>query len=167
MRSIGGVLELVDYMEKYAPNAWMLNYSNPAAIVAEATLSLRPNAKILNICDMPIGIESRMAQIIPAARSQTDARALLRPEPLVVGDIPQFQKGLMSQQVAVEKLVVDAWEQRYISTCGRRLRCRKRYRAPRSPRLFWMSCWRPTKRTGQSYVNCVDWHPLGAGPYYF
>ncbi len=30
------------------------------------------------------------------------------PEPLVVGDIPQFQKGLMSQQVAVEKLVVDA-----------------------------------------------------------
>ncbi|KLH43616.1 hypothetical protein WQ84_09735, partial [Escherichia coli] len=38
--------------------------------------------------------------------------SLLRPEPLVVGDIPQFQKGLMSQQVAVEKLVVDAWEQR-------------------------------------------------------
>ncbi|MBK4584941.1 6-phospho-alpha-glucosidase, partial [Enterobacter hormaechei] len=34
------------------------------------------------------------------------------PEPLTVGDIPHFQKGLMSQQVAVEKLVVDAWEQR-------------------------------------------------------
>ena len=33
-------------------------------------------------------------------------------EPLVVGNIPQFQKGLMSQQVAVEKLVVDAWEHR-------------------------------------------------------
>jgi maltose-6'-phosphate glucosidase len=63
MRSIGGVLELVDYMEKYSPNAWMLNYSNPAAIVAEATRRLRPTAKILNICDMPIGIESRMAQI--------------------------------------------------------------------------------------------------------
>ena len=63
MRSIGGVLELVDFMEKYSPNAWMLNYSNPAAIVAEATRKLRPNAKILNICDMPIGIESRMAQI--------------------------------------------------------------------------------------------------------
>lgn len=49
---------------KYSPNAWMLNYSNPAAIVAEATRRLRPNAKILNICDMPIGIESRMAQIV-------------------------------------------------------------------------------------------------------
>lgn len=63
MRSIGGVLELVDFMEKYSPNAWMLNYSNPAAIVAEATRRLKPNSKILNICDMPIGIEGRMAKI--------------------------------------------------------------------------------------------------------
>ena len=31
------------------------------------------------------------------------------PEPLVVGDIPQFQKGMMEQQVSVEKLTVDAW----------------------------------------------------------
>ncbi|WP_210486587.1 6-phospho-alpha-glucosidase [Pantoea ananatis] len=64
MRSIGGVLELVDYMQQYSPDAWMLNYSNPAAIVAEATRRLRPEAKILNICDMPIGIESRMAKIV-------------------------------------------------------------------------------------------------------
>ena len=31
------------------------------------------------------------------------------PEPLVMGEIPRFNKGLMEQQVAVEKLVVDAW----------------------------------------------------------
>ena len=64
MRSIGGILELIDYMEKYSPNAWMLNYSNPAAIVAEATRALKPNSKILNICDMPVGIEEHMAKIV-------------------------------------------------------------------------------------------------------
>ncbi|SFB99864.1 maltose-6'-phosphate glucosidase [Alkalibacterium subtropicum] len=64
MRSIGGVIELVDYMEKYSPDAWMLNYSNPAAIVAEATRKLRPQAKILNICDMPIAIENLMVKIL-------------------------------------------------------------------------------------------------------
>ncbi|MGG6440450.1 6-phospho-alpha-glucosidase [Saccharococcus caldoxylosilyticus] len=64
MRSIGGVLELIDYMEKYSPNAWMLNYSNPAAIVAEAMRRLRPHSKILNICDMPVSIEERMARIL-------------------------------------------------------------------------------------------------------
>ena len=31
------------------------------------------------------------------------------PEKIVQGKIPQFQKGLMEQQVSVEKLVVEAW----------------------------------------------------------
>ena len=64
MRSIGGVIEILDYMEKYSPDAWMLNYSNPAAIVAEATRRLRPNSKILNICDMPIDLEEKMATMV-------------------------------------------------------------------------------------------------------
>lgn len=63
MRSIGGIVEIVGYMEKYSPNAWMLNYSNPAAIVAEATRRLCPNSRILNICDMPVDLEEKMAQI--------------------------------------------------------------------------------------------------------
>ena len=33
-------------------------------------------------------------------------------EPLSIGKIPTFQKGLMEEQVAVEKLVVDAWQQK-------------------------------------------------------
>ena len=64
MRSIGPMLELIDYMEKYSKDAWMLNYSNPAAIVAEATRRLRPNSKVLNICDMPVAIETKMAEIL-------------------------------------------------------------------------------------------------------
>lgn len=64
MRSIGGVLENIDYMEKYSPNCWMLNYSNPAAIVAEACRRLRPNSRVINICDMPIGMEQSIAKIL-------------------------------------------------------------------------------------------------------
>jgi maltose-6'-phosphate glucosidase len=64
MRSIAGVLENIDYMEKYSPNCWMLNYSNPAAIVAEACRRLRPNSRVINICDMPIGMEQTIAKIL-------------------------------------------------------------------------------------------------------
>lgn len=75
MRSIAGVLENIDYMEKYSPNCWMLNYSNPASIVAEATRRLRPNSRIINICDMPIGMEHSIAKIagIPS-RKHMDIR---------------------------------------------------------------------------------------------
>ena len=49
MRSITGMLEIIDYMEKYSPDCWMLNYSNPAAIVAEACRVLRPKSKVQNM----------------------------------------------------------------------------------------------------------------------
>ncbi|MDY7046849.1 maltose-6'-phosphate glucosidase, partial [Virgibacillus sp. M23] len=34
------------------------------------------------------------------------------PEPITVGTIPQFQKGLMEQQVSGEKLTVEAWAEK-------------------------------------------------------
>ena len=74
MRSIGGVLEILDYMEKYSPEAWMLNYSNPASIVAEACRVLRPNSKIINICDMPVGTLRRMSYIVGKTPKDLDVK---------------------------------------------------------------------------------------------
>ena len=74
MRSITGMLEIIDYMEQYSPNCWMLNYSNPAAIVAEACRVLRPNSKVLNICDMPVGTLRRMSQIIGKTPEELEVR---------------------------------------------------------------------------------------------
>ncbi len=69
MRSIAGVLELVDYMQQYAqgPDAQL---PNPAAIVAEATRRLRPDARIINICDMPVAIEGLFADILGCRRAK-------------------------------------------------------------------------------------------------
>ena len=74
MRSITGMLEIIDYMEKYSPECWMLNYSNPAAIVAEACRVLRPDSKVLNICDMPVGTLRRMSQIIGKKPEKLEVR---------------------------------------------------------------------------------------------
>ncbi|MGG5329502.1 6-phospho-alpha-glucosidase 2 [Enterococcus sp. AZ163] len=74
MRSITGMLEIIDYMEKYSPEAWMLNYSNPAAIVAEACRVLRPASKVLNICDMPVGTLRRMSQIVGKKPEELEVR---------------------------------------------------------------------------------------------
>ncbi|MDL2233112.1 6-phospho-alpha-glucosidase [Ruminococcaceae bacterium OttesenSCG-928-L11] len=64
MRSIPAVIRLIDYMETYSPHAWILNYSNPASIVAEATRVLRPDSRIINICDMPIAIKKSFSDIL-------------------------------------------------------------------------------------------------------
>lgn len=57
MRTIFPMIKMLDDVEKYAkPTYWILNYSNPASIVSEACRKMRPNARIINICDMPIAI---------------------------------------------------------------------------------------------------------------
>src|SRR5699024_9045128 len=57
MRSIPDMIELVEDIRKYAKDAWILNYTNPAAIVAEALKRVFPeDDRLLNICDMPIAI---------------------------------------------------------------------------------------------------------------
>ncbi|GAA0480246.1 6-phospho-alpha-glucosidase [Alkalibacterium indicireducens] len=57
MRSMKGFLELVDSIQQYAPEAWILNYTNPETIIAEAVRRKYPEAKIINACDMTIIIE--------------------------------------------------------------------------------------------------------------
>ncbi len=65
LRSIGDMIELVNNIRKHSPEAWILNYTNPAAIVAEALNREFPeDNKILNICDMPAAIMVSYAQIL-------------------------------------------------------------------------------------------------------
>ena len=71
-RTIYPIIEICDFTLKYSPKAWIINYSNPAAIVAEAIRKLRPNVNILNICDMPIGMMLRMAEILGCEENEIE-----------------------------------------------------------------------------------------------
>lgn len=62
LRSISGLLEIVGFVQKYSPNAWILNYTNPESLIAEAVRRKFPNAKILNACDMTISIEETICR---------------------------------------------------------------------------------------------------------
>ncbi|MEY8750333.1 6-phospho-alpha-glucosidase [Alkalicoccobacillus gibsonii] len=54
LRSIKDMIELVHDVRKYNKEAWILNYTNPAAIVADALKRVFPDdTHILNICDQP------------------------------------------------------------------------------------------------------------------
>lgn len=75
MRSITAVCDIIRDIRKFSPDAWILNYSNPAAIVAEATKRLFPDdSKIINICDMPIGIMDFYAKLLKKNASELEPR---------------------------------------------------------------------------------------------
>ncbi|WP_077302552.1 6-phospho-alpha-glucosidase [Virgibacillus pantothenticus] len=65
LRSIRDMIELVYDIKKYSKDAWIINYTNPAAIVAEALKREFPqDPKLLNICDMPIAIMHSFATML-------------------------------------------------------------------------------------------------------
>lgn len=75
MRSVPQVLQLVDSIRGYSPEAWIINYSNPAAIVAEALKRFHPSDKrLINLCDMPIAIMDGFAECLGMERGEFSPR---------------------------------------------------------------------------------------------
>ena len=65
MRSIGGMKEMVECVRKYSKDTWILNYTNPAAIVGLALDMLFPDDKrIINMCDQPYSMMVSFAKIV-------------------------------------------------------------------------------------------------------
>lgn len=65
LRSIKDMVELVRDVRENNPDAWILNYTNPAAIVALALDKVFPEEKrILNICDQPVNLLRSYAKLI-------------------------------------------------------------------------------------------------------
>jgi len=62
LRSIGGLLEIVGFIQEYSPDAWILNYTNPETLISEAIRRAYPNIKMLNACDMTISLEETIAR---------------------------------------------------------------------------------------------------------
>lgn len=65
MRSIGPMIDMVKKIREYSKDAWILNYTNPAAIVAVALDKVFPDDKrILNICDQPYSMLKSFSKIL-------------------------------------------------------------------------------------------------------
>ena len=57
MRSMRDMVEIVNDVRERSPEAWIINYTNPAAIVAYGLDRIFPDEKrVLNICDQPVNL---------------------------------------------------------------------------------------------------------------
>ena len=59
-RSLGPALELARDAALLCPNAWLINFTNPAGIITQAMRTLL-GERVVGICDTPIGLVRRVA----------------------------------------------------------------------------------------------------------
>ena len=70
MRSLGDMIEMVNQVRKHSKDTWILNYTNPAAIVALGLDKVFPDDKrILNLCDQPYSLMRSFAKILGVEQS--------------------------------------------------------------------------------------------------
>mgnify|MGYP003874065421 CR=1 FL=1 len=60
LRSIPRMLELAEQMRRHCPDAWLLNFTNPAGMVTEALVPVL-GRKVVGICDSASGLVHRAA----------------------------------------------------------------------------------------------------------
>jgi 6-phospho-beta-glucosidase len=63
LRTIPVMVQLAETMARHAPNAWLINFTNPAGMVTEAVQRVLGD-RAIGICDSPAGLFRRVARAL-------------------------------------------------------------------------------------------------------
>ena len=72
LRTIPVILDICREMEELAPDAWLINFTNPSGIITEAVLNYS-NVKAMGLCNVPIGAKKDIARIMNVDFSRVGA----------------------------------------------------------------------------------------------
>lgn len=70
LRTIPVILDICRDMKQYCPEAWLINFTNPAGMVTEAVLRYSEINKVVGLCNVPIGMEMGIAKLLDADHSR-------------------------------------------------------------------------------------------------
>jgi 6-phospho-beta-glucosidase len=70
LRTIPVILEICRDIEELCPNAWLINFTNPAGMVTEAILRHSSITKVVGLCNVPIGMKMKIAEMLGVEQSR-------------------------------------------------------------------------------------------------
>jgi len=70
LRTIPVILDICKDMEELCPDAWLINFTNPAGMVTEAVLRYANIDKVVGLCNVPIGMEMAIAELLEVDHSR-------------------------------------------------------------------------------------------------
>lgn len=64
LRTIPVILDICKDIEELCPNAWLVNFTNPAGMVTEAVLRYSSIKKVVGLCNVPVGMKMGIAKML-------------------------------------------------------------------------------------------------------
>lgn len=63
LRTVPVAVDIAQRVARHAPDAWVINFTNPAGLVTEA-MSRHLGDRVIGICDSPVGLGRRIARVL-------------------------------------------------------------------------------------------------------
>lgn len=63
-RTIPVLMEIAQDIHEICPDAWMINFTNPAGIVTEALLNYSKHKKVIGVCNIPFNMRVSVSEIL-------------------------------------------------------------------------------------------------------
>lgn len=63
LRTIPQIGHIAETVEQYAPDAWLVNFTNPSGIITEYLLN-HTRVRSVGLCNLPIGAQERIARLL-------------------------------------------------------------------------------------------------------
>lgn len=63
-RTIPVLMDIAQDVAEICPDAWMINFTNPAGIVTEALLKYSPHKKVIGVCNIPFNMQQSIAEVL-------------------------------------------------------------------------------------------------------
>nr|WP_328706718.1 6-phospho-beta-glucosidase [Carnobacterium sp. CS13] len=70
LRTVPVILDICSDMERLCPDAWLINFTNPAGMITEAVLRYSNIKKVVGLCNGPIGIEKGIAELLKVDKDE-------------------------------------------------------------------------------------------------
>ncbi|MGX7162972.1 6-phospho-beta-glucosidase [Enterococcus massiliensis] len=64
LRTVPVILSIVEDMKKLCPNAWLINFTNPAGMVTEAVLRYGNWKKVIGLCNIPVNAVAEESELL-------------------------------------------------------------------------------------------------------
>ncbi len=94
-RTIPVILDIIKDIEELAPNAWMINFANPAGMITQAVNTYTDFKRFIGVCNVPIGMKMEACSMLGLEQDTTSMKVyglnhLVYMKDIISGDKSHF-----------------------------------------------------------------------------
>jgi 6-phospho-beta-glucosidase len=126
LRTIPVIYDIINDMKELCPDAWMINFTNPAGIVSEAVYRYAEFDKFIGVCNVPINLTNHFASVlgtkteslIPYFAGLNHLSYVLSVYHNKKDRLPEIIADMKQQQITMKNIDPLAWDMDFIEHLG-------------------------------------------------